>query len=335
MLFSRGGNFRNKHTIAKKKTWKLPRCANFHVYNITRILSFKQSTRSLQKYTDALKRTKIRNIVVYEINYEVWICCCDGGVIKWAECPSKDLTPYLTRPYPGRGDGLVSCVVLISNGLYSATSFVSKAHCGGVEVVDWTVNRTIWVRFPVYPHRMWALWWQGGKRSLWTSRCRCQGKLGTLKTPSCPWHRVPSSRSKFGNWTTVPSLYSWNIALCDVKPQPTYLSVNRQIHTDKRAPSGCGLSVCCIYFIGQIIKDSNNCHSVYLASATSFDLKNVVCRNLCQSLKKEHRLFHIPVYHRFVLVFSCHYHISNNFDTYMCIWGHCDISFSIAINFIC
>ena len=33
-----------------------------------------------------------------------------------------------------------------------------------------------------------------------------------LKTPSCPWRSVPGSRSKFGNWTTVPSLYSWNIA---------------------------------------------------------------------------------------------------------------------------
>ena len=42
-----------------------------------------------------------------------------------------------------------------------------------------------------------------------------------LKTPSCPWRCVPGSRSKFGNCTTVPSLYSWNIAECDVKPQPT------------------------------------------------------------------------------------------------------------------
>ena len=32
---------------------------------------------------------------------------------------------------------------------------------------------------------------------------------------------VPGSRSKFGNWTSVPSLYSWNIAECDVKPQST------------------------------------------------------------------------------------------------------------------
>ena len=33
---------------------------------------------------------------------------------------------------------------------------------------------------------------------------------------------VPGSRSKCGNWTTVPSLYSWNIAECDVKPQQSY-----------------------------------------------------------------------------------------------------------------
>ena len=33
---------------------------------------------------------------------------------------------------------------------------------------------------------------------------------------------VPGSRSKFGNWTSVPSLYSWNIAECDVKPQSTH-----------------------------------------------------------------------------------------------------------------
>ena len=32
---------------------------------------------------------------------------------------------------------------------------------------------------------------------------------------------VPGSRSKFGNWTSVPSLYSWNIAECDVKQQST------------------------------------------------------------------------------------------------------------------
>ena len=32
---------------------------------------------------------------------------------------------------------------------------------------------------------------------------------------------VPGSRSKFGNWTSVPPLHSWNIAECDVKPQST------------------------------------------------------------------------------------------------------------------
>ena len=71
------------------------------------------------------------------------------------------------------------------------------------------------------PSPRWALWWQGGNRRLWTSRCPCRGRLGTLKTPSCPWRWVPGSRSKFGNWTSVPSLYSWNIAEWDVKPQPT------------------------------------------------------------------------------------------------------------------
>ena len=33
--------------------------------------------------------------------------------------------------------------------------------------------------------------------------------------------RVPGSRTKFENWTSVPSLYSWNIAECDVKQQET------------------------------------------------------------------------------------------------------------------
>ena len=91
----------------------------------------------------------------------------------------------------------------------------------GVEVAGWTLDRKIRVRFPAYPHRVWALWWQGGKRCLRTSRCPCRGRLGTLNSPSCPWRWVPGSRSKFGNWTTVPSLYSWNIAECDVKLQPT------------------------------------------------------------------------------------------------------------------
>ena len=49
------------------------------------------------------------------------------------------------------------------------------------------------VRFPAYPHRVRALWWQGGKRCLRTSRCPCRGRLGTLKTPSCPWRGCPAA----------------------------------------------------------------------------------------------------------------------------------------------
>ena len=33
---------------------------------------------------------------------------------------------------------------------------------GGTEVAGWTVDRKIRVRFPAYPHRVWAHWWQGG-----------------------------------------------------------------------------------------------------------------------------------------------------------------------------
>ena len=44
-----------------------------------------------------------------------------------------------------------------------------------------------------YPHRVWALLWQGGKRHLRTSQCPCRGRLGTLKTPSCPWRGCPAA----------------------------------------------------------------------------------------------------------------------------------------------
>ena len=107
---------------------------------------------------------------------------------------------------------------------FSKILFFSTARRGGVEVAGRTLDQTIRVRFLAYPHHVWALWWQGGKRCLRTSRCPCRGRLGTLKTPSCPW--VPGSRSKFGNWTSVPSLYSWNIAKCDVKPQSTNYQPN-------------------------------------------------------------------------------------------------------------
>ena len=63
----------------------------------------------------------------------------------------------------------------------------------GAEVAGWTLDRKIRVRFPAYSHRVWALWWQGGKRRLRTSRCPCRGRLGTLKTPSCPWRGCPAA----------------------------------------------------------------------------------------------------------------------------------------------
>ena len=79
---------------------------------------------------------------------------------------------------------------------------------------------------------VWALWWQGGKRRLRTSRCPCRGRLGTLKTPSCPWRGCPAAGQNLENWTSVPLLYSWNIAECDVKPHSTTTSwYNSAQHT--------------------------------------------------------------------------------------------------------
>ena len=69
----------------------------------------------------------------------------------------------------------------------------NRARRSGAEVTGWTLDRKIRVRFPAYPHRVWALWWQGGKRRLQTSRCPCRGRLGTLKTPSCPWRGCPAA----------------------------------------------------------------------------------------------------------------------------------------------
>ena len=67
------------------------------------------------------------------------------------------------------------------------------ARRGGAEVAGWTLDWKIRVRFPAYPHRVWALWWQGGKRRLRASRCPCRGRLGTLKNPSCPWRGCPAA----------------------------------------------------------------------------------------------------------------------------------------------
>ena len=75
--------------------------------------------------------------------------------------------------------------------IYASSS--TKARRGGAEVAGWTLDRKVRVRFPAYAHRVWALWWQGGKRRLWTSRCPCRGGLGTLKTPSCPWRGCPAA----------------------------------------------------------------------------------------------------------------------------------------------
>ena len=81
--------------------------------------------------------------------------------------------------------------------LYSSLTYLAKHQHGarrsGAEVAGWTLDRKIRVRFPAYTHRVWALWWQGGKRRLQTSWCPCQGRLGTLKTPSCPWRGCPAT----------------------------------------------------------------------------------------------------------------------------------------------
>ena len=104
----------------------------------------------------------------------------------------------------------------------------------GVEVAGWTVDREMRVFLPANHHRLWALWWQGGKRRPRTSQCQRQGRLGTLKTPSCPWRLVLGSRSKCGNWTNVLSRYSWNIAEYDNKPQPTDKPTNQHLQEIKK-----------------------------------------------------------------------------------------------------
>ena len=79
------------------------------------------------------------------------------------------------------------------DSLKSHKYIMVKASRGGTEVAGWTLDRKIQVRFPAYPHCVWALCWQGGKRCLRTSRCPCQGRLSTLKTPSCPWRGCPAA----------------------------------------------------------------------------------------------------------------------------------------------
>ena len=64
------------------------------------------------------------------------------------------------------------CKIALQMGKISSFSLARR---GGAEVAGWTLDRKIRVRFPAYPHRVWALWWQGGKRRLRTSRCPCRG----------------------------------------------------------------------------------------------------------------------------------------------------------------
>ena len=131
----------------------------------------------------------------------------------------------LCLPLETINTSIFSVKVCLWTCLTSFNQFVARR--GGV--ADWTVERTIRVQFLAYIHRVWALWWQGGKRRLRSPRYPCRGRLGTPKTPSCPWRWMPGSNSKFSNWTTVPSLYSWNIAECDVKPQPTGQPICHQV----------------------------------------------------------------------------------------------------------
>ena len=91
-----------------------------------------------------------------------------------------------------------------------------KARRGGIEIADCGSRDP--GSIPVFPSPSVGPLMA---RLLQTSWCQCQVRPGTLKTHCCPWRWVPSSRSKFGNWTFIPSLYSWNIPECDVKPQTT------------------------------------------------------------------------------------------------------------------
>ena len=75
-----------------------------------------------------------------------------------------------------------------------------SARRGGAAVAGWTLDRKIRVRFPAYPQRVWALWWQGGKRRLRTSRCPCRARLSTLKTPNCPWRGCPAAGQNLETW---------------------------------------------------------------------------------------------------------------------------------------
>ena len=94
---------------------------------------------------------------------------------------------------------------------------VVPARRGGAEVAGWTLDRKIRVRFPAYPHRVWALWWQGGKRRLRTCGCPAAGQ--NLETGHLSRHYIAE--------------ISLNVTL---KPQST--SINCGSHTP------CNLPLC-------------------------------------------------------------------------------------------
>ena len=77
--------------------------------------------------------------------------------------------------------------------VFSYIIYLREARRESAEVSGWTFDRKIRVRFPAYPHHRCALWWQGGKRRRRTSRCPRRGRLGTLKTLSCPWRWCPAA----------------------------------------------------------------------------------------------------------------------------------------------
>ena len=97
--------------------------------------------------------------------------------------------PYFFTPLTSGIRQVWLCILVIKYNCFDDAA----ARRGGAEVTGLTLDRKIRVRFPAYPHRVWALWWQGGKRRLRTFRCPCRGRLGTLKTPSCPWRRCPAA----------------------------------------------------------------------------------------------------------------------------------------------
>ena len=141
-----------------------------------------------------------------------------GGSACWAGSNGGQLTLGQMGLGP---DGLIWGQIYPLPIVITLISFACR---GGVEVAGWTLDLEVRVWFPAYPHCMWAFWWQGDKERLRTSWCPF--RLGMLKNPSCPWRWVPGSRSKFGNRTSVLSLYRWNIAECGFKPQSTNQPTN-------------------------------------------------------------------------------------------------------------